>query len=530
MATTTADPASAPAPAPRPNPGAHAPLTGSSLVAGTIALSTATFMVVLDTSIANVSIPAISGNMGVSTSQGTWVITSFAVANAIAVPLTGWLTQRFGSVRLFTLSTVLFVIASWMCGLAPNIETLIAFRILQGLVAGPLIPLSQALLLSSYPRARAGMALAMWSMTTLIAPVAGPLLGGWISDNYSWPWIFFINVPVGIACVYATWMIYQDRESPTRKLPIDSIGLGLLVVWIAALQIMLDKGKELDWFGSTQIIVLAVIAIVGFVLFLIWELNEAHPVVDLRLFAGRNFSMGTLTISVGYGVFFGNVVLLPLWLQTQMGYTATDAGFVLAPVGILAVIMAPMVGRALSRVDPRYIATFAFLMFALISYMRALFNVQVDMATLMVPTILQGAAVACFFIPLVSITLSGLPPERIPSASGLSNFARITAGAFGTSISTTLWDDRATMHHAHLAESINAGNLAATQTLDNLKGLGLDPTQSLATIDRLINAQAYVLAADDIFYASAVIFLLLVPLLWMTRPRPGGMADASGAH
>jgi DHA2 family multidrug resistance protein len=487
-------------------------------------------MVVLDTSIANVSIPAISGNMGVSTSQGTWVITSFAVANAIAVPLTGWLTQRFGSVRLFTLSTMLFVIASWMCGLAPNIETLIGFRILQGLVAGPLIPLSQALLLSSYPRARAGMALAMWSMTTLIAPVAGPLLGGWISDNYSWPWIFFINVPVGIACVYATWMIYQDRESPTRKLPIDSIGLGLLVVWIAALQIMLDKGKELDWFGSTQIIVLAVVAVVGFVLFLIWELNEAHPVVDLRLFAGRNFSMGTLTISVGYGVFFGNVVLLPLWLQTQMGYTATDAGFVLAPVGILAVIMAPMVGRALARVDPRYIATFAFLMFALISYMRALFNVQVDMATLMVPTILQGAAVACFFIPLVSITLSGLPPERIPSASGLSNFARITAGAFGTSISTTLWDDRATMHHAHLAESINVGNLAATQTLDSLKGLGLDPAQSLATVDRLINAQAYVLAADDIFYASAVIFLLLAPLLWMTRPRPGGMSDAGGAH
>src|SRR5664279_2159881 len=443
MATSTSADAATPPSVPPSAPSASAakalaPLRGMELVAGTIALSTATFMVVLDTSIANVSIPAISGNLGVSTSQGTWVITSFAVANAIAVPLTGWLTQRFGSVRLFTLSTMLFV--------------------------------------------------------------------------------------------YATWMIYQDRESPTRKLPIDTIGLGLLVVWIAALQIMLDKGKELDWFGSTQIIVLAVIAVVGFVLFLIWELNEAHPVVDLRLFAGRNFSMGTLTISVGYGVFFGNVVLLPLWLQTQMGYTATDAGFVLAPVGILAVIMAPMVGRALARVDPRYIATFAFLMFALISSMRALFNVQVDMATLMVPTILQGAAVACFFIPLVSITLSGLPPDRIPSASGLSNFARITAGAFGTSISTTLWDDRATMHHAHLAESINVGNLAATQTLDSLKGLGLDPAQSLATVDRLINAQAYVLAADDIFYASAVIFLLLAPLLWMTRPRPGGMSDAGGAH
>jgi DHA2 family multidrug resistance protein len=532
MATTTARAASAPPPAHarRSVPASHPPLTGASLVAGTIALSTATFMVVLDTSIANVSIPAISGNMGVSSSQGTWVITSFAVANAIAVPLTGWLTQRFGPVRLFTLSTILFVIASWLCGLAPNIETLISFRILQGLVAGPLIPLSQALLLSSYPRARAGMALAMWSMTTLVAPVAGPLLGGWISDNYSWPWIFFINVPVGIASVYATWFIYRERESPTRKLPIDTVGLGLLVAWIAALQIMLDKGKELDWFGSQQIVALAVIAVVGFVLFLIWELHEEHPVVDLRLFAGRNFAMGTLTISIGYGVFFGNVVLLPLWLQTQMGYTATDAGYVLAPVGFLAVLMAPMVGRALGRVDPRAIATFAFAMFAVISYMRAQFNVQVDMATLMVPTILQGAAVACFFIPLVSITLSGLPPEKIPSASGLSNFARITAGAFGTSISTTLWDDRATMHHAHLADAINAGSLSATQTLDYLKDLGLDPSQSLAMVNRLVDAQAYVLAADDIFYASAVIFLLLAPLLWFTRPRPGGIGDAGGAH
>jgi DHA2 family multidrug resistance protein len=288
------------------------PLKGGALVLGTIALSLATFMNVLDTSIANVSLPAIAGDLGVSPNQGTWVITSFGVANAISVPLTGWLTQRFGAVKLFTLSVLLFVLTSWLCGFAPSLEWLIGFRVLQGLVAGPMIPLSQTLLLSSYPRAKSGMALAMWSMTTLVAPVAGPLLGGWITDNVSWPWIFYINVPVGLLAAAVTWSIYRHRETPTRKLPIDGVGLALLVTWVGALQIMLDKGKELDWFHSGQIVLLAVVSVVGFLAFLAWELTDEHPVVDLRLFARRNFALGSATLAIAYCLFFGNVVLLPL--------------------------------------------------------------------------------------------------------------------------------------------------------------------------------------------------------------------------
>ena len=325
------------------------PLEGSARLWGTIALSAATFMNVLDTSIANVSLPAIAGDLGVSPSQVTWVITSFAVANAIAVPLTGWLSQRVGQVRLFVASVILFVIASLLCGLAPNMTTLIAFRALQGFVAGPMIPLSQTLLLASYPRALAGLAMALWSMTTLVAPVMGPLLGGWITDNIAWSWIFYINIPVGIAAALATLAIYRKRESATRQLPIDKVGLALLVLWIGCLQVMLDLGKEYDWFSSPTIVALAVVAVVGLAFFLIWELTDKHPVVDLRLFARRNFWAGTLSVSVGYGLFFGNVVILPLWLQQFMGYTATEAGMVMAPVGLLAIGCRPSWARRSAR-------------------------------------------------------------------------------------------------------------------------------------------------------------------------------------
>jgi DHA2 family multidrug resistance protein len=509
-----------------------APLQGSARVLGTIALSAATFMNVLDTSIANVSLPSIAGDLGVSPNQGTWVITSFAVANAIAVPLTGWLSQRFGQVKLFVGSVLMFVIASWLCGLAPNMATLIAFRALQGFVAGPMIPLSQALLLSSYPREKAGLAMAMWAMTTLVAPVMGPLLGGWITDNINWPWIFYINIPVGILAASLTWGLYHKRESATRKLPIDKVGLALLVTWIAAMQIMLDLGKEKDWFASPLIVTLAAVAAVGFLFFVAWELTDEHPVVELRLFKIRNFWTGTLSTAIAYGVFFGNVVLLPLWLQQFMGYTATDAGMVMAPVGLMAILLSPIVGNTIGRVDPRKYVTFAFVVFCLVLWMRSRFSTQTDFGTIMIPTIIQGVAMAFFFVPLTTITLSGLPPEKIPAASGLTNFARITAGAFGTSIATTMWENRASLHHAHLAEAVNNGSSATQSAINGLGASGFSPDQVLGMINNMVNQQAFTMAADDIFYVSAAMFIVLIPLVWLSHPQKGGPGKeaAAGAH
>jgi MFS transporter, DHA2 family, multidrug resistance protein len=511
------------------------PLTGMPLAIGTVALSLAVFMNVLDTSIANVSLPAIAGDLGVSPDQGTWVITSFGVANAISLPLTGWLTRRFGQVKLFMSSVILFVIASFLCALAPNIGLLILFRIMQGAVAGPMIPLSQALLLSSYPKAKSGTALSMWSITTLVAPVVGPVLGGWITDNISWPWIFYINIPVGIAAGIATWMIYRKRETPTAKIPIDKVGLGLLVVWVGAMQVLLDKGKDLDWFNSGQIITLAVVAVVGFALFLVWELTDQHPIVDLTLFKGRNFTVSTVAMLLAYGLFFGNVVLLPLWLQQYMGYTATLAGLVLAPVGFLAIFATPFVGRLSHKVDPRVFVTFAFIVFAIVLFMRAHFNTDATIGVLLVPTFIQGIAMATFFIPLIALGLSGLAPERIPSASGLMNFARITAGSFGTSITTTVWDRRATLHHAQLVEHLTQSDPVAAQAFSNLNAGGFGTDQSYALINRMVDQQAFMLSADDIFYVSGLLFLALIVLIWFARPQRSGGGDgsaeaAAGAH
>ena len=502
---------SGPAAAPMP------PLTGAALGLTAFALALGTFMQVLDGTIANVSLPTIAGNLGVSADTGTWIITSFAVANGVTVPLTGWLMGRFGVVRTFVTSVLLFTAASLLCGVAWNIGSLVGFRILQGAVSGAMIPGSQALLISIFPTDKRGTALGVWSITTLVGPIMGPILGGYISDNYHWSWIFLINVPVGLFAGFFSWRGLKLRETPTRPLPIDTVGLGLLVVWVGALQLVLDLGKNADWFNSQEIVILALLAAVAFVAWLIWELTAEHPTIDLSLFRRRNFSLGVIALSLGYALFFGGGLLLPLWLQTQLGYTATWAGLVSAPSGVVAVLLTPLVSRFGNKVDPRWMATIAFVSFAASFFIRSQFNTDASFGVLLLPMLLQGVAASSFFIALLTIQLDGIPTERLPSASGIANFVRITGSSFAASIFTAAWDRREALHHTNLVQGTSVFSVPYNQATAALGRLGASALQSAALVARQIEQQAYLLAFDDLAWVSAWIYVALIGVVWLTR-------------
>jgi len=495
------------------------PLQGGALAMLTLVLSLATFMLVLDSTIANVAIPTIAGDLGASSSQGTWVITSFGVANAISIPITGWLAKRFGEVRLFLISTLLFVLASWLCGISHSLEMLIVFRVLQGAVAGPIIPLSQSLLLNNYPPEKRGMALAFWSMTIVVAPICGPILGGWISDNIHWGWIFFINVPIGLAVVLISWKILEGRESRISHQPVNTIGLILLALGVGALQLMLDQGRELDWFNSTEIVVLTIIAAVGLIALIIWELTDDNPVVDVSLFKSRNFTVGCVSTSLAFLVYSGTVVLIPLLLQQVYNYTATWAGLAAAPVGLLPIILAPIIGKFGNKIDMRILITVSFMVYALTFYWRAVtFEPEMTFMDVALPQFVQGLAVACFFMPLTTITLSGLPPEKMASASSLFNFLRTLAGSIGTSLTTFIWYNREAVHHTQLTEVINPYNPISQQFFQTMGSFGLSEEQTASYLARQITAQGFIIGANEIFLVSAITFISLVVLIWFAKP------------
>ncbi len=498
----------------------------------TSALALGTFMQVLDTSIANVSIPTIAGDLAVSPDQGAWVITSFAVSNAIALPMTGFAARRLGEVRLFVLATLLFTLASWACGMAPNLPTLLVFRVIQGAVGGPMIPLSQSLLLRSYPPDKKGLALALWSMTVVVAPILGPILGGYITEDISWPWIFFINIPVGIFTAFTVWELLSPYETERVHVPIDFVGIILLIAGVGTLQIMLDKGNDLNWFSSHTITALAVIATIALSFFVAWELTEKHPVVDLTLFRERNFTVGTIAMSLGYMVFFGGVVIFPLWLQTNLGYTAVWAGLAAAPIGVLSVILSPLVGRNIHKMDLRAITSLSFIVFAGVSFWTSTFPSDVDFAHLVWPRFVQGIAMATFFTPVVTMVLSGLPQKRVASAAGLSNFMRLVAGSFGTSLSITVWTRRATFHEYRLLDYLTPHNPLYQLSVQALEQAGFSYHAAVALLIGLTRSRAVVMATDDFFWLSGWIFLALLVLIWFAKP-PFGAGDegiGSGGH
>lgn len=494
------------------------PLKGAPLIALTAGVAMATFMEVLDISIVNVSVHTIAGDVGVSASEGTMAISAYSLASAIMQPLTGWISQRFGEVRTFAVSVALFVVFSFLCGLSTSMDMLIFFRLLQGLVSGPMVPLSQTLLLNNYPPERRSIALALWVMMVVIAPVFGPILGGWITDNFSWPWIFYINIPVGIFSLLVTLSLLRKRETKTVHKPIDAVGLVLLTVGVGSLQFMLDNGNDKDWFSSNLITTLAVVAVVGITFLIAWELMHKNPVVDLRLLGRRNFLVGVACLSLGMFAFFGGTVVLPNWLQSVMGYTATWAGFAVAPVGLAAIFMSPIIGANQDKFDLRVLNTLGFAVFAAASFWMASSATNMDYWDVAEPRLLMGAGIALFFVPVNQIILSGLPPEQLASASGLSNFFRTLAASVATAVSTTLYDHRTIYHHAVLTESTQSGGAATEAFLQGMQQQGLPPQSADAALNQVINTQAATLALNDIFWLFGIIFLAITVVIWFAKP------------
>ncbi|HEY0179737.1 MAG TPA: DHA2 family efflux MFS transporter permease subunit [Dokdonella sp.] len=496
----------------------------------TVGLSLATFMQVLDTTIANVSLPTIAGNLGASADQATWVITSFAVSNAIALPLTGWLTRRYGEVKLFVGATLLFCLASFLCGIAQSMSMLILFRAIQGAVAGPMYPVTQSLLISIYPPEKRSQALALLVMVTIVAPIAGPILGGWITDSYSWPWIFFINVPIGIFAGLIVLAQMRGRPEQTSRPKMDYVGLAALVIGVGALQIVLDKGNDEDWFQSNFIVLTTIVSVISLAVFLIWELTDRDPIVNLRLFRHRNFVAGTLSMTLAYSAFFSINVLVPQWLQRYLGYTSTWAGFAAAPIGILPILLTPLVGRYINRFDLRIVAACSFLIMSATSFFRSSFYLDIDFYHVAMTQFVQGLGVAVFFMPVTQIMLSDLQPNEIAAGGGLATFVRTLGASFSASITNFLWQHRAVVHHAQLTEHLTPYDADTQQAVATL-GAG---NESLAyrLLEQMINSQAYQLSFNELFHLLGIVFASLVVVVWIARPpfTPKSAAAAAGGH
>lgn len=489
-----------------------------------IVLALSNFMVVLDLTIANVSIPHISGNLGISLDQGTWVITSYAVAEAVCVPLTGWLSQRIGVVRLFVFAMAGFGLFSLLCGMSVTLGMLVACRIGQGLCGAPLMPMSQTLMIRVFPPEKRGTAAGVWAMTTLLGPAMGPIIGGWISDNLSWHWIFLLNVPVAAACTTAAWFLLRPAETPKRIVPIDKVGMLLLLFWIGCLQLMLDLGRDRDWFGSPLIVALAIMAFVGFLVFVIWELTEEHPAVDLRIFRYRGFTSGVFTLALSFGAYFASIVVIPQWLQTSLGYTATDAGLVTAMTAMTAITTAPLAARMMTKFDPRLLISCSVVWLGLMTLVRTTWTSGIDFWTMAIPQIAQGFAMPFFIVPLTALSLNGLRPDETASGAGLQNFLRTMAIAVSTALALTVWGDA-----QRSAQSDLVGVLDPGETMAKLQGAGFGLEQARQVIGNLVGQEATTLAVDYTFFVTAIVLFVAAAVVWIA-PRTKGPTDLSNVH
>ena len=499
------------------------PLTGGKLIVAAMLLALANFVVVLDMTIANVSVSNIAGGLAVSLSEGTYVITSYAVAEAICVPLTGWLASRFGTLRVFTTCMMLFGVFSALCGFADSLGILVAGRVLQGLAGGPLMPLSQTLLMQIFPKEKRSTALGLWAMTTLVAPVMGPVVGGYICDNWGWGYIFFINIPLALVCGAVLLKLLRRFESVIIKNKIDFIGLALLIIWVSALQIMLDEGKNYDWFESSEIWALLIIAIIGFACFMIWELTHDHPIVNIRVFRHRGFAASVLTISLGFGAFNCSIVLTPLWLQNYMGYTAAWSGLTTAALGILAVCAAPLAAKFSTKYDPRMLVFCGLGWLGLVTFYRAFGSTDMTHWQISIPMLYQGIGMPFFFVPLTALALSSVDSEEVAAAAGLMNFLRTLSGAMAVSIVTTAWEDRTIILRNDLVDKITVPDQIASMAGD------MNESSALSLLDQLLQSQAVMLATNHIFLVVSCTFAFAAMAIWLA-PKPHATTETPVSH
>jgi len=503
-----------------------------------------TFMEVLDTSIAAVALPYIAGSVSATNDEATWVLTSYLVANAVVLPASSWFSLRFGRKRFLITCIVIFTVSSFACGSATSLGMILLARAVQGAGGGALQPLSQSILLESFPPKKRGLAMALFGLGVVVAPVLGPTLGGWLTDTYSWRWAFYINIPVGILAITMIMRYVKDPPYIRDAKPgrFDRIGFGLLALWLALLQIILDKGQEDDWFGASWIRWATFILIVSFVAFIIWELRRYQPLVNLRVFRNRNFAIGCVLIACFGAAIYGLVTLLPLFYQELMGYTALNAGIAVSPRGVGAILAMPLIGALTSRLDNRYMISFGFLLFGICSLWFAHVDLQISQWSLLWPIILSGFGSGCIFVPLSTTAMAGLRNEEIGNASGLYNLLRNIGGSVGISIVNTIVARHEQVHRAYMVHWIDPTRPAVQQQLGGLQKLlsqSSDPSgaalstqgeRALGVIDGLVNQQARLWSYVDDFRYLAFACFLCVPLVFMLKKAVAKPGAVSAAH